>query len=93
MSSTVPESAKLTPEGVIAQLRAICSQIDDLAPLTQDQRRLIKERLRNHTKPVVEASINVIGVLDNVSQAIGQPLHDVRRLQDDSLRMSRKSSG
>jgi hypothetical protein len=37
-------------------------------------------------KTIVEASINVIGVLDNVSQAIGQPLDEVRQLQDDSLR-------
>jgi hypothetical protein len=36
--------------------------------------------------PVVEASINVIGVLDNVSQAIGQPLDEVRQLQDDVVR-------
>jgi hypothetical protein len=86
MSSTVPETTKLNPEAVIAQLRTIQSQIEDVAPLTQDQRKLVKQRLRNQTKSVVEASINVIGVLDNVSQAIGQPLGDVRQLQDDSLR-------
>ena len=86
MSSTVPVPTKLAPEEVIAQLRAIRSQIEDVAPLTQDQRRLVKERLRRQPKTIVEASINVIGVLDNVSQAIGQPLDDVRQLQDDSLR-------
>jgi hypothetical protein len=86
MSNTVPEPAKLTPEEVIAQLRAMSSQIEEVTPLTQAQRTLLKQRLRNHTKPVVEASINVLGVLDNLSQAIGQPLDEVRRLQDDSLR-------
>jgi len=86
MITTVPESTKLTPEEVISQLRTIRSQIEDVAPLTQDQRKLVRQRLRNQTKSVVEASINVIGVLDNVSQAIGQPLGDVRQLQDDSLR-------
>jgi hypothetical protein len=35
---------------------------------------------------VVEAAINVIGVLDNVWQAIGQPLDEIRQMQDDSLR-------
>src|SRR5918911_381131 len=85
MSNTVPEPTKLTPEAVIAQLRALRSQIEDVAPLTQAQRRLLKDRLRQHTKPVIEASINVLGVPD-VSQAIGQPLDEVRQLQDDSLR-------
>ena len=81
---TVPP--KLTPEAVIAQLRTVRSQIEDVAPLSQDQRKLVRQRLRNHSKPVVDASINFIGVLDNVSQAIGQPLDEVRRLQDDVLR-------
>ncbi len=83
---TSPDPAKLTPEAVIAQLRTMQSQIDDVAPLTKEQRKLLKQRLRRQTKPVVEASINVIGVLYNVSQAIGQPLDKVRQLQDDSLR-------
>ena len=86
MSNTVPVSTKLSPEGVIAELRTVRSQIDEMSPLSQDQRALLKERLRNHPTPVVEASINVLGVLDNVSQALGQPLDDVRRLQDESLR-------
>jgi len=94
MSSTInntlgpssPDPTRLTPEAVIAQLRTMRSQIDDVAPLSKEQRKLVKQRLRMQTKPVVEASINVIGVLDNVSQAIGQPLDEVRQLQDDSLR-------
>ena len=79
-------NTKLTPEAVIAQLRTVRSQIEAVAPLSQDQRKLVRQRLRNHAKTVVEASINVIGVVDNVSQAIGQPLDEVRQLQDDVLR-------
>jgi hypothetical protein len=86
MTNTVPVSTKLAPEGVISELRALRSQIEDVAPLTQAQRNLVKQRLRTHPKPVIEASINVIGVLDNVSQAIGQPLDVVRQLQEESLR-------
>ena len=87
MRNPTPEpTTKLTPEGVIAQLRTMRSQIDEVAPLTQEQRRRLKRRLRPHLQPVVDASINVIGVLDNVSQAIGQPLDNVRQLQDDALR-------
>ena len=80
------EPPRLTPEGVIAQLRTVRSQIEDVAPLSQDQRKLVQQRLRNHAMPVVEASINVMGVLDNVSQAIGRPLDEVRQLQDDTIR-------
>jgi len=86
MSNPVPEPTNLSPEAVISHLRAMRSQIDDVAPLTQEQRKLVRQRLRIHPKPIVEASINVIGVLDNVSQAIGQPLDEVRQLQDDALR-------
>jgi hypothetical protein len=91
MSTTTPVSsttdpAKLSPEAVIGQLRTLRSQFEDVAPLSQQQRRQIKQRLRFQPKTVVEASINVIGVVDNLSQAIGQPLDEVRQLQDDSLR-------
>jgi hypothetical protein len=81
-----PESAKLSAEGVIASLRTLRSQMPDVTPLSKDQRRQVQQRLRVLPKSVVEASINVIGVLDNVSQAIGQPLDEVRLLQDESLR-------
>jgi len=81
-----PDPAKLSPEAVIGELRAMRSQIEDIAPMSQQQRRLVKDRLRKQARTIVEASINVLGVLDNVSQAIGQPLDDVRQLQDDTIR-------
>ena len=84
-----PNPTKLSPDAVIAQLRTIRSQMDAVEPLSNEQRKLVKQRVRALTKPVVEASINVIGVLDNVSQAIGQPLDEIRQLQDDSLRCAR----
>jgi hypothetical protein len=80
------DPARMTPDEVIAQLRTIRSQIDEVPPLSPAQRDVIRRRLRTQPKTIVEASINVIGVLDNVSQAIGQPLDEVRQLQDDSLR-------
>jgi hypothetical protein len=84
MTETSP--TRLTPEEVIAQLRAVQSRIEDVAPLSRDQRNRVRQRLRKHPIPVVEASINVIGVLDNVSQAIGQPLDEIRQLQEEMLR-------
>jgi len=80
------DPVRLTPEAVIAQLRTLQLQIENATPMSKDQRKLLKHRIRNHQASVVEASINVLGVLDNLSQAIGQPLDDVRRLQDESLR-------
>ncbi|HEV7484094.1 MAG TPA: hypothetical protein VGQ65_00305 [Thermoanaerobaculia bacterium] len=84
--TSIPDTVSLNADAVIAQLRTMRSQIEDVAPLSKGQRKLIQQRLRFQPKNVVEAAINVIGVLDNVSQAIGQPLDDVRQLQDDSLR-------
>ena len=81
MSNTVPvsntpgtpsaDSSKLTPEAVIEQLRTMRSQIDEVAPLSKEQRAALKAHLRLQKTPIVDASINVMGVLDNVSQAIG----------------------
>ncbi len=85
-ADTPQPAVKLTPEAVIEQLRTMQSQIDQVAPLTKEQKKVLRQRLRNQTAPVVAASINVIGVLDNVSQAIGQPLDDVRQVQDEALR-------
>jgi hypothetical protein len=85
-ADTPQPAVKLTPEAVIEQLRTMRSQIEQVAPLSKDQRKALRQRLRNQTAPVVAASINVIGVLDNVSQAIGQPLDDVRQVQDEALR-------
>ena len=54
MSNTVPttpgtpsaDTSKLTPAAVIEQLRSIQAQIDEVAPLTKEQRALLKSRLR-----------------------------------------------
>ena len=86
MSNTVPVPSKLTPEAVVEQFRSMRSQIDEVAPLTKEQRKQLKMRLRFQPAPVVNASINVLGVIDNVSQAIGQPLDEVRQQQDEALR-------
>ena len=86
MSNPIPEPTELSPEAVIEQLHAMQSQLKEIAPLTKEQSQLLKKRIRFHSPTVVEASINVLGVMDNVAQAIGQPLGEVRRLQDDQLR-------
>jgi hypothetical protein len=85
-ADTPQPAVKLTPEAVIEQLRTMRSQIEEVAPLTKAQRKVLRERLRSQPTEVVAASINVIGVLDNVSQAIGQPLEVVRQVQEEAAR-------
>jgi hypothetical protein len=40
---------------------------------------------RTNSEPIVQASINVIGVSDNVASALGQPIDTVRGLQQDAI--------
>jgi hypothetical protein len=85
-ADTPQPAVKLTPEAVIEQLRTMRSQIEEVAPLTKAQRKVLKQRLRDQPTEIVAASINVIGVLDNVSQAIGQPLEEVRQVMEEAAR-------
>jgi hypothetical protein len=83
----IPQAAPATlaPEAIVDQLRAISMQMGEVAPLTAAQRRALRGRLRT-SNPILQASINVIGALDNVSQAVGQPAEGVRSLQDEAVR-------
>jgi hypothetical protein len=78
----VPAEPALTPEELVDLLRSTRARIAEVAPMTAKERKVIR---RHATTPdsVVQASINVIGALDNVSQAVGQPADDVRRLSDE----------
>jgi hypothetical protein len=58
--------------------------LDD-APLTAAQRTTLRNRART-TNPILQASINVIGALDIVSQAVGQPAAAVRELYEEANR-------
>jgi len=83
----VPQAAPTTlaPEAIVDQLRAISMQMGEVAPLTAAQRKALRGRLRT-PDPILQASINVIGALDNVSQAVGQQAEGVRLLQDEATR-------
>jgi len=54
-----------------------------VTPLTPAQKRILRSQSRKQTEAIVASSINVIGALDNVAQAVGQPAEDVRQLQAD----------
>ena len=82
----IPQPAPTTtPEAVVAQLRAVRVQIGEVTPLTPEQRRTLHNRART-TNPILQASINVIGALEIVSQAVGQPAAEVRQLHDEANR-------
>ena len=75
----------LTPEQFVEQLRALVAQVGPVAPLTAEQRRVVREQARV-PQAVVEASINVIGALDGISQAVGMPAEGVRQKIDEAIR-------
>jgi hypothetical protein len=74
-----------TPEEAVEALRAMRLQIGEVTPLTAEQRTTLRNRART-TNPILQASINVIGALENVSQAVGQPAAAVRQLCDEANR-------
>ena len=81
-AAEVPQPApQLAPEKVVEQLRTLRGQIGEVKSLTPQQRRgLTRKRTPGH---IVHASISVIGALDTVAQAIGQPADEVRQLVDE----------
>jgi hypothetical protein len=86
-AETPQPTTSLTPEVLVDQVRAIRTQLPETTPLTPKQRAAMRKRVQT-ADGVLQASINVIGVSDVVASAVGQPLGDVRGLQDESNRWS-----
>jgi hypothetical protein len=80
-----PADIRLSPEALVDELRAISARMGELAPMTAEERKALRGRLRL-PGPIVNASLNVIDKLDNVSNAVGQPIEEVRSLQDEAIR-------
>ncbi len=80
-----PAEPALTPEELVDVLRSTRARIAEVAPMTAKERKLLRRRA-NASDLIVQASINVMGALDNVSQAVGQPADDVRRLSEEANR-------
>ncbi len=72
------------PEEVMEYLRAIRPRTGEVQ-LTVEERRYLQYRTRT-SDVVLQESINVIGMLENVSQAVGQPAEAARQLQIDARR-------
>jgi hypothetical protein len=85
-AADIPQPAPLlTPEAVVEQLRSMRGLIGEVAPLTREQRKAVRNSVRT-SNPILQASINVLGALDLVEQAVGQPADEVRQLYDEANR-------
>ncbi len=83
-AETPQAGPSVTPEQMVAQLRAWRQQAE-FAPLTAEERKQLRDRIRLPDN-VVQASISVIGALDNVEKGVGQPAGDVQQLVDKANR-------
>jgi hypothetical protein len=85
-AADVPQPAPtLEPEAIVEALRSMRGQIGEVTPLTARERDLLRRRGKT-SNPVLQASINVIGAHDRISQAIAQPAEGVRRMYDEANR-------
>jgi hypothetical protein len=74
----------LTAESAIEQVKSMRAQLPAVAALNLKQRRALRNAV-TASEPIVQASLNVIGVSGNVSAALGQPVDSVRALQQDAI--------
>src|SRR5258708_2982042 len=74
-----PGTVKLSAQEAIDQLRALAQQLPDIAPLTKAEREVVRRQGRV-ARPVVDATISVIGNSDPVQRAIGQPVAEVKQV-------------
>jgi hypothetical protein len=85
MSTSEQDTPTLQPEAVVERLRATRAQIGEVAPLTGPERQSLRNRTRA-SNPILQSSINIIGALDIVEQAVGQPAEAVRQLYEETNR-------
>jgi len=82
-----PPPVMLNAEEVVAQLRALKAQIEEVEPLTPEERATARVQARlGVSHEAVQASINAIGKSDVVMQAVGAPAEDARQNIDDTNR-------
>jgi hypothetical protein len=82
-----PPLVMLSAEEVVAQLRALKGQIEEVEPLTPEERAIARSQARLAlSHEAVQASINAIGKSDVVMQAVGSPAEEARQVVDDTNR-------
>lgn len=83
-ADTPQPQTMLAPDAAIEQIRSLRAQLPAVGTLTAKQRRTLRN-VAGTSDPIVQASLNVIGVSDVVSSAMGQPLDGVRALQQEAI--------
>ena len=83
-ADTPQPQTPLTADAAIAQIRTMRAQLPEAATLTSKQRKALRNSSATSV-PIVQASLNVIGVSDIVSSAMGQPVDGVRALQQEAI--------
>jgi len=85
-AADTPQTAPLTPEQAVEQLRVLLANIPGVQLLTARERELVRQSNRM-PESELRAAINVVDASDKVSQAIGAA-GDIRQLLDDAGRWS-----
>jgi hypothetical protein len=81
----LPQPVTLDPAVVVEQLRALRAQLGEVTPLTRSEREVLRRRAKT-SNPVLQASINMIGAHDQVSQAVAQQAEVVRGMFEEANR-------
>jgi hypothetical protein len=84
-SADAPPAALLTPQQVVEQLRVLRTQMPNVDPLTDQERKLARGQARLGLSPeALQASINVIGSTDAVAQGVETPFEDAQQFADET---------
>lgn len=84
-AATDPSPTPITPEDLVAQLRAFRDRIPEYGQLTTAE-RLNKRRAASLKPGFVVASINAVGASGTVQTAVGQTAEDLVQQQSDIVR-------
>jgi hypothetical protein len=90
-AADAPQPAPVTADAAIEQIRTLRAQLPGVATLPAKQRKGPRNRSET-SEPIVQASLNVIGVSDMVSSAIGLPIENVRAVQPARTPSAARSS-
>jgi len=75
----------VTPDDAIEQIRALRATLPEVATLTPQQQRKMLRNSSQTAEPIVQSSLNCIGVSNVVSAGVGQPIEKVRELQQEAI--------
>src|SRR5205807_3766124 len=82
-----PPPARLTPEQLVQQLRALRQSVPEIEPLTDQERAIAREQSRlARSAEAVQESINVIGASDLVTNGLGMTPADAQQFLTDNGR-------